>query len=388
MGVVIVGLKEGAKRVEFMEALSAEGLTFTEFSAMPNLLTVIGTTAETFPLKDHPAVEFVEDNEKEAFKPAEIVTISDIPDFGPWPMLRSVHRDPPWATRGLRLPIDIDFECDRTGQNVDIYVVDTGILDTHSEFDGRATILDDWTAVHYHGTSCASCAAGETLGLAKDALIFAAAGLRNPDNTGSISDIIAAMNACLASYNDRAGLNRPAIMNLSLSGTSNSYQTAVNNCTAAGMVVCAAAGNDRENLAVTARYPALSAGVITVGGINMADEPYNTGTSGTNYGTEIDILAGSQHVRVADITSDIALRTGSGTSYGTPHVVGVIACMLQDYNRLTSRTQVFEVMRHLYNTATFGRYKPDPRFEPMTKAIAYLDPGPGPHAPIKSLVPR
>ncbi len=132
-------------------------------------------------------------------------------------------------------------------------------------------------------------------------------------------------------------------------------------------------------------YPGEHPGVILVAGINMDDLPYDDGTHGTNYGNDVDILGGSQNVRLASIVNDNGYRTGSGTSYGTPHVAGVVAGMLQGYKRLTDRTQVQEVGMYLYQQATFGRYRPDPRFEPMTPAIAYLDPGAGPYPEIPTL---
>lgn len=383
---IVVLLKDGADRAGFLDDLAANGLPFEVLSALPNLVIVRDTDAATFPLKSHPAVELIEDDQPDAFKPVETVTIDPEPDMGPWPILRHTSRDRPWGDV-IKLPWTGEFSCSRTGVGVDVYLVDSGLLATHQEFGERAEAIDGWVPLTPHGTSCASCAAGETLGLARDALVFVAAGLRNENGTGSLSDILSAVNACLSHYNDRAATDRPALLSLSFSGTSNLYVTALESCIDAGMVVLAAAGNGRSHLADIDVYPAENAGVIAVGGINMDDGPYNTGTSGTNYGTEVDILGGSQRVRVAGITSDSAYRVGSGTSYGTPHVAGVVACILQDYKRLTSSEQVRAVGTYLYEQATFGRYRQDPRFVPMTPAIAYLDPGED-YPPVPGLTPK
>lgn len=47
-------------------------------------------------------------------------------------------------TDQYRLPLNQSYRWRRTGFGVDAYVIDTGILTTHSEFDGRATCGFDW----------------------------------------------------------------------------------------------------------------------------------------------------------------------------------------------------------------------------------------------------
>lgn len=383
---VLIVLKSTDYRDGFLAELAAHDLSARPLEAMPTILIIDGTTVADFPLKGHPAIESIEDDDPKAARVTGTVTLAELPTSGPWPILRHTSRDRPWGNN-LKLPWSGDFSCVRNGTGVDIYLVDTGIRATHQEFGGRAEAIDGWTPVYYHGTSCASCAAGQTTGLARGASIFVAAGLRNTDGTGSISEIITALNACLTHYNGRSATNRPAVLSLSfVQYSTNSYATAVDNCLAAGIVVLAAAANDRLALASTSAFPAENPGVIVVGGINMGDGPYDYGTDGTNYGTEVDILAGSQDVMVADYDSDTDYRSGRGTSFGAPHAAGVVACMLQGYQRLTSAAQVQQVGEYLYRQATFGRYKRDPRFEPMTPAIAYLDPGPGPYPPIPTLV--
>ena len=379
---VIVTLHKTADPEGFGESLDAAGIAFTR--PMRRILICDWPDMADFPLADDPAILALENDDPEGFGIAEDVTLAALPTLGPWGLLRHTSRDRPWGA-ALRPPYAGSFSCVRDGTGVDIYVVDTGLRATHDEFDDRATVIDGWTALHTHGTTVASMAAGATTGLARGALIFAAAGLRNANNTGSTSDVLDAIGDCLAHYEARAATNRPALLNLSLSGGSASYAAALDEAMDAGIVVVAAAGNDRTWLSTVDVYPAEVPGVIIAGGINADDRPYDRNGYGTNFGTEVDILAAAQSVRGADYTADDAYRTGNGTSYASPMVVGALACLLEGAERLTTREQVQEVGMFLYNTATFGRYRPMPRFEPMTPAIAYVDPGAGPHEAIPTL---
>lgn len=381
--------QRGSGWQDLLDKMSLAGIEYTQLSEMPNIVMVPEVSVADFPFDDHPAIQAVEPDQPRGFRPQEEVLVAPFPDYGPWPRLRHTHRDPPWPTKGLRLPWSGEFDCVRTGVGVDVYLVDTGLMPTHQEFGGRAEKLDTFVAIHGHGTQCASCAVGATVGLATESLVFVAAGLRNADNSGSTTDIMTALNACLAKHNERAPLGRPSVVSLSFIATGSSmFDSAVGTLIDAGMVVCAAAGNDRLNNANISLSPAEAPGVINVGGINMADHPYDQGSHGTNYGIGNTILAGSQNIRVAEFTANNAYRTGSGTSYGTPYVAGAIACMLQGYLRPTTRAQVIAVQEYLLAQATYGRYVPSAAFDPImpnSPAILYLDPGPGPYPPIEGL---
>lgn len=394
MNKVIVMLKDDAifeEREDLLDKLREVGFQVEELESLPNLLMVLDCTVEQFPFPEHEGIMLLE-NDAPIVKAQEEVTIQTLPTSGPWPKLRHTSRDRPWGDRIGALPYTGEFSCVRDGTGVDFYIVDTGIRPTHSEFAGRATSLDGWTPLHYHGTFCSSLAAGVTVGLAPGLLVWMAAGLRNADNTGSTADLLTAINACLTHYNGRSATNRPAVLSMSFSSSgsgsgSDIFASAVNACMAAGIVCLAAAANDAKWLNEWYAFPAENPDVICVGGINMDDGPYFRDGFGSNYGMQVDILGGSQNCRGADIADDNAMRSGSGTSYGTPYCAAIVACMLMGYRRLTSIAQVRQVKNYLYNQATFGRYRPDPRQEPMTPAIAYLDPGPGPYPPIPTLVP-
>ncbi|KAJ7629846.1 hypothetical protein B0H17DRAFT_1187806 [Mycena rosella] len=77
--------------------------------------------------------------------------------------------------KGLKHSVTRDL---RSGENVDIYVLDSGIRRDHSEFEGRATYGANFSGVpgngdnHGHGTWVAAVAAGKTYGVANCANII------------------------------------------------------------------------------------------------------------------------------------------------------------------------------------------------------------------------
>lgn len=382
---VIVTLSRTDDLDELKNKIIQQGLTFTVLESIPNVLIINGIDLIDFPENFHPDIIAVEQDEPSKFKPVETISINSEPSMGPWGLLRHTSRDRPWGNN-IKLPWSGEFNCERTGVNTSLYIVDTGIRTTHQEFGNRATNIYGQEPLHFHGTACSSIAAGNTLGFARSANIFSAVGLDQSDGSGSTTVILNAINACLTHYNNQSN---PSVLNLSLSGgSSTSYSAAISNCISSGLVVCAAAANDKLPLASSDVYPAEIKDVILVGGINMDDGPYHYGQYGTNYGTEVDILGASQRCRYAYYSGDTSYGAGSGTSYGTPNISGLVLCLLEDYEKLNSAIQVKYLSKYLYDTATFGKYKPDPRFEPMTPAIGYINPGPGPYEQIPGLTPR
>lgn len=393
---VLVTIHREAPRDQFMKALDEAGVTYKPYPHIPRLFFVDGFGVDDFPLRGHPFVKDVEDADEQKFHGAvsQEITIDVGQVNGSWPLLRHIHRDPPWENKGLRLPITLTYECHRTGKGVDYYSIDTGIQTDHPEWGGRPVTHvyvstpnpdgDD----NGHGTGTASTSCGVTVGFARDANLFSCKCL-GANNTGSPFEIANAVNAALGHYLSRAAYDTPAVVNMSLSGSGGAYVAAVEAAIDNGMVVVAAAGDDmvwqRENNVL----PAEVAGVVNVGGTMMGDLPYNTGSSGSNYGLEVDILAGSQYCWAATWTGAVAsgYRRWDGTSFGCGYASGAIACMLEGYHRLTGREQVEQVRKYVYDQATFGRYRNDPRQWPMTPAILYLDPSDNP-PPIPGLTKR
>src|SRR5215212_6343497 len=98
------------------------------------------------------------------------------------------------------LPLDNSFAPSNAGSGVTAYIIDTGILPTHSDFGGRASIGfdavgDGWNGVdcNGHGTHVAGTIGGSTYGVAKSVSLVAVRVI-GCGNSGSFSAIIAGVD--------------------------------------------------------------------------------------------------------------------------------------------------------------------------------------------------
>lgn len=122
------------------------------------------------------------------------------------PSTRVIQANATWNLRRLgarRLPLpDLFVYPLASGNTTDIYIVDTGVMTTHAEFDeramtGKSFVADEAnTDLHGHGTHVAGIAAGRTLGVAKRASIIPVKVL-NSLGSGSWSGIIAGIDWCV-----------------------------------------------------------------------------------------------------------------------------------------------------------------------------------------------
>jgi subtilisin family serine protease len=219
--------------------------------------------------------------------------------------------------------LDNKYEYVSTGAGVDAYVIDTGILASHTDFGGRVskigyTAINDrrgTTDCNGHGTHVAGTIGGNQYGVAK-AVSLIPVRVLDCRGSGAYSGVIAGVNWAID--NHLAG--KPAVANLSLGGpVSDALDLAINNLIADGVTVVVAAGNSATNACNFS--PARVPNAITVAASTNAD----TLASFSNIGQCVDIIAPGVNITSAWIGKNNATNTISGTSMASPHVAGAYA---------------------------------------------------------------
>jgi subtilisin family serine protease len=280
-------------------------------------------------LQHNPNVAYVEQD--------QVATATTTQSGATWGLDRIDQRD---------LPLSGTYTYTPTGAGVRAYIIDTGILTSHTQFGGRASVGVDEVGdghngidCHGHGTHVSGTVGGSTYGVAKSVTLIA---VRVLDCTGSgtNSGVIAGM--------DWVTSNRvlPAVANMSLGGGfSQAVNDAVTRLTNAGVSLSVAAGNENQDACNTS--PASAPSAITVGATTSTDAR----ASYSNYGSCLDVFAPGDNITSAWYTSTTATNTISGTSMASPHVTGVAALYLQGNPSASAAT----VASAITSTATPGK---------------------------------
>ncbi len=256
----------------------------------------------------------------------------------------ATQTNPPWGLDRIdqrNRPLSGTYTYNWTGSGVRVYVIDTGIRTTHTQFGGRASNVFDafggsGADCNGHGTHVSGTVGGSTYGVAKSALLR---GVRVLDcgGSGSTSGVIAGVNWVTQNH-----IN-PAVANMSLGGgASSALDSAVNSLSNSGVPIAVAAGNSNANACDSS--PARAVNAITTGSTTSSDAR----SSFSNFGTCLDIFAPGSSILSAWYTSDTATATLSGTSMASPHVAGVAAL----YKQANPSASATTVRNAIVNNAT------------------------------------
>jgi serine protease len=260
-----------------------------------------------------PSVAYVEED--------GIVSINATQTGATWGIDRVDQRD---------LPLNQTYNYDTTASNVHAYIIDTGVLLTHSQFTGRmgngfdaVTSGGNANDCQGHGTHVAGTVGGSTYGVAKGVTIHPVRVL-GCNGSGTNSGVIAGMDWVATNH------VKPAVANMSLGGgASQATDDAVQRMVNAGVTVVVAAGNDNGDACT--KSPARAPNAITVGSTTNTDAR----SSFSNFGTCVDIFGPGSSITSSWYTSTTATNTISGTSMASPHVAGVAALYLANNTTAT-----------------------------------------------------
>jgi serine protease len=241
------------------------------------------------------------------------------------------------------LPLNNSYPYSESGschknKNVTIntYIVDTGIDETHPEFQGRAKFLENFsgdgipTDKNNHGTHCSGSIGSKTYGVCKDANLFGVKVL-DGNGAGTTSGVLAGMNYVFNRHL-KENSNVRSIMSMSLGGGySSAMNKAVENMITNSntFYIVVASGNENSDACDTS--PASAKGVLT---INAMDK-YDNRADFSNYGLCTDIYSTG-----VDIQSTIPggkTAVYSGTSMAVPNLVGVLNHYLDMYPDLNMK---------------------------------------------------
>jgi subtilisin family serine protease len=239
------------------------------------------------------------------------------------------------------LPLSGSFTYTSTAAGVTAYIIDTGILTSHTQFGGRAAVAYDALGgngqdCNGHGTHVAGIVGGSTFGVVKGVSLRAVRVL-DCNGSGTNSGVIAGLDWVRVNHVAKS------VASLGLGGSySATLNTAATNLANSGVFLAVGAGNSASDACNSS--PGSAPSLMTVAASTCGDvsAPY------TNHGSCVDLYAPGSNITSAWYSSSTATNTLSGTSAAAPFATGVAALYKATYGEAASST----VNTWLINNAT------------------------------------
>ena len=241
-------------------------------------------------------------------------------------------------------PLDnqpMDFSCyPKQGENVKVYIIDTGCKIDHNEFtevsvhNMKAPDSDypNGEDDHGHGTHIAGVVVGNNVGIARKASVVCIKAFDQNGN-GAATDTINAVEFVLEEKSKNSSV--PVIVNLSYSALSGFSKTALDELvytsSARGILFVVSAGNAAINSCLFSPSKAKQAFTVTA---STMDDTLETDS---NTGPCVEFVAPGHEIVSAGIASRFDYETRNGTSMAVPHIVGLSALVLAERPELQQR---------------------------------------------------
>ena len=390
--IVISELKKHSANVQadVLEILKAEeksgNVSDIQRLWIANSISCKASKSVIYNLSSHSDIKIIGyDKEIQLISPEQMKEIksaakSDVRASGPDAHVQAVEAHRVWWEEGY------------TGKNIVVAVLDSGTNTNHLDLkdhlwkgfidtDGDEipdTYVNGWNFVsnnsnitddYGHGTHCAGIVCGDgtsmvTTGIAPDASLMTVKTI-NRAGGGSVAQMLSGVQFAVENGADVISMSLGFKNSQLTTAQKEEIRAAFDKVLAAGVVVCAAAGNDGDNYGApdNVDYPAAcpapwtnpdqtlkggNSSVICVGahdltassrgpstweGTSYNDYPYNEGASMGLI--RPDISAPGYIIRSTVYNHNDTYEIKSGTSQATPCVAGVIALMLEKNSTLT-----------------------------------------------------
>ena len=252
-----------------------------------------------------------------------------------------------WGYPVIRMPQVWNQIMESGGKSIRVAVIDSGIyylhedLADHVNVDAGYNFLSeddpaDFMDRYGHGTHVAGTIGAinneiGVSGILQNVELIPVKVLRDSDGLGTFDKIIEGMYYAAGLHDEEDNPYPADILNLSLGGSLNpenedekktieNIQDAVNDIIKEGIIIVAAAGNNKM------MYPAKIDEVIAVGSASLDSNNYPISSSFSISSPELDFIAPG--FEIYSTKPGDAYGFDSGTSMAAPHVSGVIGLML------------------------------------------------------------